>query len=177
MLSRSDPEFVSSFDIGDFVYFFFREHSLEHASCGRVVYSRVARLCKVGLHCTSLSSVHYHDVPVVANLFNTADDDFLHRVKTNSDHAFQPYLPDPINIPYQLRNRSHNSITLINKTKFLNDTNFIIRMLYKYSYWHTIYNPSIRMLISPLFIKHSHADCLSLIIVFQLSPSIVYINL
>ena len=38
-----------------------------------------------------------------------------------------------LNIPYQLHNRSHN-ITLINKTKFLNDTDFIIRMLYKYSY-------------------------------------------
>ena len=36
-------------------------------------------------------------------------------------------------IPYQLRTRSH-CMTLINKTKFLNDTDFIIRMLYKYSY-------------------------------------------
>ena len=34
------------------------------------------------------------------------------------------------NIPYQLRNRSHN-ITLINKTKFLNDTDFIIRQMHK----------------------------------------------
>jgi len=42
-----DPQFVSSFDIDDFVYFFFREHSLEHANCGHVVYSRVARVCKV----------------------------------------------------------------------------------------------------------------------------------
>jgi len=73
------------------------------------------------------------DVPVVADLFKTADDDFFHRVKTNSDHVLQPFLPDQTNVPYQLRNRSHN-ITLINKTKFLNDTDFIIRMLYKYSY-------------------------------------------
>ena len=73
------------------------------------------------------------DVPVVADLFNTADDDFFHRVKTNSDHVLQPYLPDQTNIPYQLRNRSHD-ITLINKTKFLNDIDFIIRLLYKYSY-------------------------------------------
>ena len=72
-------------------------------------------------------------MPVVADLFNTADDDFFHRVKTNSDHVLQPYLPDQTNIPYQLRNRSLN-VTLINKTKFLNDTDFIIRMLYKYSY-------------------------------------------
>ena len=78
------------------------------------------------------------DVPVVADLFNTADDDFFHRVKTNSDHVYQSYLPDPTNIPYQPRNLSHN-ITLINKTKFLNDTDFIIRMLYKYSYWLSTY--------------------------------------
>ena len=31
--------------------------------------------------------------------------------------------------PYQLRTRSHR-MTLINKTKFLNDTDFIIRFLY-----------------------------------------------
>jgi len=55
------------------------------------------------------------DVPVVADLFNTADDDFFHRVNTNSDHVLQPYLPDQSNISYQLRNRSHD-ITLINKT-------------------------------------------------------------
>jgi len=42
-----DPQFVGSFDVDDYVYLFFREHSLEHANCGRVVYSRVARVCKV----------------------------------------------------------------------------------------------------------------------------------
>ena len=73
------------------------------------------------------------DVLVVADLFNFSGDDFFHRVKTNSDHVLQPYLTDQTNIPYQLRNRSHN-ITLINKTKFLDDTDFIIRMLCKYSY-------------------------------------------
>jgi len=73
------------------------------------------------------------DVPVVADLFNTADDDFFHHVKTNSHHVLQPYLPDQTNILYQLRNHSHN-ITLVNKTKFLKYTDFIIRMLYKYSY-------------------------------------------
>ena len=74
-----------------------------------------------------------HDVPTVADLFNSADDDFFHRVQTNSHHVLQPYLPDQIDIPYQLRTRSHN-MTLINKTKFLSDEDFIIRMLYKYSY-------------------------------------------
>ena len=54
-------------------------------------------------------------------------------VKTNSAHVLQPYLPDQTNIPYRLRTRPHN-MTMINKTKVLNDTDFIIRMLYKYSY-------------------------------------------
>jgi len=97
-------------------------------------------MCSV-VNCTRLDSLLRRskrlgycsdDVPVVVDLFNTADDDFFHRVKTNSDHILQPYLPDRTNIPYQLRNCSHN-ITLINKTKLLND-NFIICMLYKYSY-------------------------------------------
>jgi len=117
--------------------------------CAHVVPQQTARL------------LYSDDVPVVADLFNTADDDFFHRVKTNFDHVLQPYLPDPINIPYQLRNRSHN-ITLINKTKFLNDTDFIIRMLYKYSYWHTIYNPSMCMIISLLL---RPAECCGTVII------------
>lgn len=32
----SDPDFVSSFDIGDKVYFFFRETAVEHINCGKV---------------------------------------------------------------------------------------------------------------------------------------------
>jgi hypothetical protein len=42
----NDPKFVGSFDVDDYVYFFFREHALEHAGCGKLVYSRVARVCK-----------------------------------------------------------------------------------------------------------------------------------
>ena len=72
------------------------------------------------------------DVPTVADLFDTADEDFFHRVKTNYNHVLQPYLPDKTDIPYRLRTRSHN-MTLINKTKFLTDADFLIRMLYKYS--------------------------------------------
>lgn len=33
-----DPDFVSSFDIGDKVYFFFRETAVEHINCGKVGY-------------------------------------------------------------------------------------------------------------------------------------------
>jgi len=51
-------------------------------------------------------------------------------VKTSSAHVLQPYLPDgdQTDIPYRLRARPHN-MTMINKTKFLNDSNFIIRVV------------------------------------------------
>lgn len=42
----NSPEFVGSFEIDQFVYFFFREAAVEHMNCGKAVYSRVARLCK-----------------------------------------------------------------------------------------------------------------------------------
>merc|ERR1719323_1345166 len=40
------PEFVSSIEDEDFVYFFFREEAVEYMNCGKAVYSRVARVCK-----------------------------------------------------------------------------------------------------------------------------------
>ena len=74
------------------------------------------------------------DQLAVADMFSSADDEFFSRVKSNSHHVLQPYLPDDKEIPYQLRARSH-TMALINKTKFLNDADFIIRLLYKHSYW------------------------------------------
>jgi len=41
-----------------------------------------------------------NDMPTVNELFNSADDDFLYSVKTNSAHVLQHYLPDQTNIPY-----------------------------------------------------------------------------
>uniref|UniRef100_A0A6G1SMH5 Semaphorin-2A n=2 Tax=Aceria tosichella TaxID=561515 RepID=A0A6G1SMH5_9ACAR len=40
------PNFVGSFEIGDYVYFFFRENAVEYINCGKSIYSRVARVCK-----------------------------------------------------------------------------------------------------------------------------------
>lgn len=45
--SLLEPHFVGSFDIGDYVYFFFRESAVEYINCGKNIYSRVARVCKV----------------------------------------------------------------------------------------------------------------------------------
>jgi len=40
------PDFVTSLEDGDYVYFFFREQAVEYINCGKSVYSRVARVCK-----------------------------------------------------------------------------------------------------------------------------------
>ena len=66
-------------------------------------------------------------LPSIAKLFSDADDDLFHRINTNSNHVLQPYLPDNNELPYQLRTRHHNR-SLIIKTKFLNDTDFIVRI-------------------------------------------------
>ncbi|XP_035826394.1 semaphorin-5A [Aplysia californica] len=42
----NEPNFVSAYEIGNFVYFFFRETAVEFINCGKRVYSRVARVCK-----------------------------------------------------------------------------------------------------------------------------------
>ncbi|CAF2146086.1 unnamed protein product [Rotaria magnacalcarata] len=41
-----NPYFVRILNIGQYMYTFFRETSLEHLSCGMNVYSRLARVCK-----------------------------------------------------------------------------------------------------------------------------------
>ena len=51
----------------------------------------------------------------VADMFSAADDDFFSRIKSNSHHVLQPYLPnnDDIPITYQLRSRSR-TLAVIN---------------------------------------------------------------
>ncbi|KAF6210652.1 hypothetical protein GE061_013759 [Apolygus lucorum] len=41
-----DPKFIDSVSENDQVYFFFRESAIEYENCGKIVYSRVARVCK-----------------------------------------------------------------------------------------------------------------------------------
>ncbi|XP_037901105.1 semaphorin-5A isoform X2 [Glossina fuscipes] len=42
----NNPQFVGSFEAGEFVYFLFRETAVEYMNCGKVIYSRIARVCK-----------------------------------------------------------------------------------------------------------------------------------
>ena len=85
------------------------------------------------LRCSKRLGYCNDDLPAIADLFSTADDEFFRRLTSNSTHVLHPYLPVKTDIRYELRTRPH-CMTLINKTKFLNDTDFIIRLLYKHSY-------------------------------------------
>ena len=39
-----------------------------------------------------------NDMLTITKLFSSAEDDFIHSVKTNSTHVLQPYLPDQTDI-------------------------------------------------------------------------------
>ncbi|XP_035021305.1 semaphorin-6A isoform X2 [Hippoglossus stenolepis] len=41
-----EPYFIQAVDYGDFIYFFFREIAMEYNTMGKVVFPRVARVCK-----------------------------------------------------------------------------------------------------------------------------------
>ncbi|XP_077295324.1 semaphorin-1A-like [Arctopsyche grandis] len=41
----NNPNFVSSFRFGNYVFFFYRETAVEYMNCGKSIYSRVARVC------------------------------------------------------------------------------------------------------------------------------------
>ena len=71
--------------------------------------------------------------PSFTQLLDDADYSFFNRIKMNSEHVLQPYLPERPEIYYSLRERSHNK-TLLTKTAYLNDQDCLIRMLYKDSY-------------------------------------------
>ncbi|KAJ9581072.1 hypothetical protein L9F63_023751, partial [Diploptera punctata] len=42
----NEPQFVGSFETSTFVYFLFRESAVEYINCGKIIYSRIARVCK-----------------------------------------------------------------------------------------------------------------------------------
>ncbi|XP_023224670.1 semaphorin-5A-like [Centruroides sculpturatus] len=42
----NEPHFVASYEIENYVYFFFRETAVEFINCGKTIYSRIARICK-----------------------------------------------------------------------------------------------------------------------------------
>ena len=59
---------------------------------------------------------------------------FLNRVINNSQYVLQPMLPAKRDSQYNLRTRTHNRL-LIDKSADLDDRDFVVRMLYKSSYY------------------------------------------
>jgi len=69
----------------------------------------------------------------VNHLFQSADDKLFEKIVHNSAHVLQPLIPDRPSSPYDLRPCTHDKL-LLNKTSYLNDREFVIRMLYRDSY-------------------------------------------
>jgi len=55
------------------------------------------------------------------------------KIRRNSAHVLQPLIPDRQPSSYDLRPPSHDKL-LLNKTTYLNERDFVIRMLYRDSY-------------------------------------------
>ena len=70
--------------------------------------------------------------PSIAELYSDIDDTFFRRIMSNSKHILQQFLHDRTTT-YSVRSRNHSKV-LVNKTSYLNDSDFLIRLLYKYSY-------------------------------------------
>ena len=66
----------------------------------------------------------------IDSLFKEVDDMFFNRVISNSHHVLQSLLPAKRDVQYNLRTRIHDRV-LTDKTTDFNNSDFIIRMLYK----------------------------------------------
>jgi len=83
--------------------------------------------------CQRLGYLDDNDAASVEDLFHSADDKLFRKILRNSAHILQPLIPDHQPSSYDLRPRSHDKL-LLNKTTYLNERDFVIRMLYRDSY-------------------------------------------
>ena len=74
--------------------------------------------------------------PSLTELMDDADDQLFRRIMYNREHVLQPFLPDRPILSYNLRRRPHCNKSLITKTADLSNDEYIIRAIYKDSYWH-----------------------------------------
>jgi len=105
--------------------------------------------------CRRLGYVDDNDAASVDELFQSVDDKLFEKIVCNSVHVLQPLIPDRPPSSYDLRLRSQDKL-LLNKTSYLNDREFIIRMLYKdsfdYYYMHFRLCSSLSILLQTLYI-------------------------
>jgi len=76
------------------------------------------------------------DTQSVVEQFQLADETLFERVLNDDRHVLHSLLPPGTEYSYNLRRRRHD-YELIAKTRTLNTNNFIIRTLYKNSYYHS----------------------------------------
>ena len=80
----------------------------------------------------------YADHPPVSSLVEDADDKLFEYVLTNPDHSLNELLPDRRHeLTHSLRPRRHD-LTLSRGSHRLSDCNFIVRILFKDSYWSLV---------------------------------------
>ncbi|KAK6014785.1 sema domain protein, partial [Ostertagia ostertagi] len=93
---KGKPQFVGSFDVGEHVYFFFREIAIESGGPERSVYSRVARVCKRigGRVCPTsrcgrvLGKSHEFVSSQAVTRVETSDDTLFYATMSTSETAF-----------------------------------------------------------------------------------------
>jgi len=74
-------------------------------------------------------------MPFITSIADNVEDAVIGMMLDNPQHVLQAYLDQRPQLCYNLRNRTGINKTLIEKkTVELNDRDFLIRNLYKYSY-------------------------------------------
>jgi len=80
------------------------------------------------------SGLCHPDILTAAELTEDMDDDLFQRILWDKNHTLHAMLPDRRpNLDYELRPRSHDR-ELVPKLNCLNESNFLIRQLYKNCY-------------------------------------------
>jgi len=92
-----------------------------------------ARLYAVLRRCRRLGYLDDTDAVSLDELFQSADNKLFKKIVHNPAHVLQPLIPDRPPSTYDFRPRTHDKL-LLNKTSYLNERDFLIRMLYKDSY-------------------------------------------
>jgi len=90
----------------------------------------LARLNAVLRRCRRLGYLDDTDTVCVDELFQSADDKLFAKILHNSAHVLQPVFLDRPPTSYDLIPRTHDKL-LLDKITYLNDQEFVIRMLYR----------------------------------------------
>jgi len=109
-------------------------HATVKSICSESSSSSSTKCVSPQMHEGWLQRTRLHDTSSIEEIFTMSDDQLFSKINNNSQHILQQLMSDRPSLNYSLRARPHNK-TLIAKTTQLNDQDFIIRSIYKDSYW------------------------------------------